>query len=165
MDWSVTTNVVLGAVLAILTTFITQLYNEWRMDRLKRSQLQRFLTSELSNCIPRIDSLLSFYYESKTPNPNFLVALERAAGLFTKYREAAYLLDTRTSQQVLEFYDGLDRGIEIIQSMLRLLENPNHQAFVIREIEKQMDELKRMSALGKQILHTFDTHFLNKSPK
>jgi hypothetical protein len=155
MNWNQIIPIILGAVLAITTTFFTKFFSDWYEVRSKRIQITRYLASELSTCVSKIDSLLSIYLQSKEPAPTFLVALERATELFTKHREAVYLLDSETSQKVLEFYDCVDQSVEVILSMLRLAIENKHREYAFKEIQKQMSYLENALSLGQNLLTQF----------
>ncbi|MCP4538534.1 MAG: hypothetical protein GY832_15470 [Chloroflexi bacterium] len=152
MNWDEATPVLLGAVLAVATTFVTKLFAEWHEHRTKRSRLERFLKVELPNCISRIDSLLRIYERSQAPDPDFLLALEHTVSRFAKHREVAYFLNAKMSQQVLEFYDGVDHAVEMILSMLRLAQETEYEGYASKEIQKQMLGLKKVYSVGKSLI-------------
>lgn len=152
MDWNSIVSVILGAVLAIITTFATRLFTDWYDRYTKRSQVKRFLAVELISCISRIDALISVYKQSQLPDPTLLSALERATKLFVTHREATYLLDVQTSQIILTFYDSIDHAVEMTLSMLRLAQNTEHEGFALKEIDKQMLNLNEACLLGERII-------------
>lgn len=159
MDWKQIIPILLGALLAITTTFATKFFSDWYETRAKRKQVRRFLFAEMSSCILRIDSLLEIYKQTRSPDPAFLVALERSTKLFEKYRETVYFLDIEISLQVLEFYDCIDQAVEIILSMLRLAQDNKHTDYASKEIQKQISNLEKAFTLGQPLL----THFRLKN--
>jgi hypothetical protein len=155
MNWSQVVPILIGAVLAVVSTSATRFVTDWYENRTKRAHLNRFLATELSSCVSRIKGLLSIYGESEIPDPTFLAALERATSLFAARREAVYLLEIGLGQQILEFYDNVDSAVDMIMSMLRLAEKAGHGKFVSKEVQKQMANLDRALSLGSELL----THF------
>jgi hypothetical protein len=151
MNWSQVIAILIGAVLAIVTASITKYVTDWYDSRVRRSQISRFLAAELSSCVSKIESLLSIYKESKVPDPTFLLALERAATLFQGRREMVYLLDVNIGQQVLRFYDEIDNAVDMIMSMLRLIQESEHKNFASSEVQKQIENLERAYALGSEL--------------
>lgn len=152
MNWDEVTPVLLGAVLAVATTFVTKLFTEWHERRTKRLQLERFLKVELPSCVSRIDSLLRIYERSQAPDPDFLLALEHTTNRFAKHREVAYFLNAKSSQQVLEFYDGVDHAVEMILSMLRLAQETEYEGYASKEIQKQMLGLEQVRSVGNSLI-------------
>ena len=145
-------SVLLGAILAIITTFSTKLFTDWYDRRIKRVQIRRFLASELLSCISKLDSLLNIYKQSLLPDPALLAALERSTHFFSAYRETAYFLDARTSQQVLIFYDNVEHAVDMIMSMLRLAQETQYEGYAAKEIQKQMLSLDEARSIGERLL-------------
>lgn len=152
MNWSQIIPILLGALLAVTTTFVTKFFSDWHETRAKRTQVKRFLFAETSSCISRIDSLLRIYKQNQTPDPASLIALERTTDLFVKYRETVYFLDLELSQQVLEFYDCVDQAVEVILSMLRLAQDNKHNDYASKEIQGQMLNLEKALSLGLPLM-------------
>ena len=152
MDWSQVISVVLGALLAIGTTFATRLLNDWHEARSKRVRLERFLACELSRCVSKVEAFLKAYKQTHVPDARLLVALERSVDLFGKYRDSVYFLDVETGQRVLMFYDSVDQAIEVIFSMLRLAQQPEHEEYALRESDKQISELEEAYRVGKGLV-------------
>jgi len=160
MNWSQVFPILIGAFLAVVSSSATKFVTDWYERRTKRSQLNRFLATELSSCVSRITGLLRIYAESEKPDPTFLVALERATSLFAVRRETVYLLEIELGQQVLEFYDSVDSAVDMIMSMLRLAEKAGHDRFVSEEVQKQMSNLEGACALGAGLSKHFGLRML-----
>ena len=152
MNWDSILPVMLGALLAILTTFVTTLFNDWREDRAKRNRLKRFLSSELPICVQRVDALLEVYARTQSPDPRILTSLEHTFHHFKQYREVVYDLELNMSQRVILFYDGIQQSVELVLSMLRLAQGSEYIDYAAQEIEKQMTELETVSSVGAQLV-------------
>jgi hypothetical protein len=152
MEWNNIISIILGAVLAIITTFATKLFTDWYDRRTKQAQIKRFLASELSSCVSKIESFLSIYKQSQLPDPALLAALERSTRLFAGYRETAYFLDVKTSQRVLAFYDTVDHAVDIILSMLRLAQETQHESYAAKEIQRQVASLDEARSIGERLV-------------
>jgi hypothetical protein len=152
MDWKNLISILLGAILAIITTFSTKLFADWYDRRTKRAQIRRFLASELVSCISKLDSLLNVYQQTQLPDPALLAALERSTQFFSAYRETAYFLDVRTSQQVLVFYDNVEHAVDMIMSMLRLAQEKQYESYASKEIQKQISSLDEARSIGEKLL-------------
>ena len=155
MDWGTILSITLGSILAIITSFITQLYEEWRDKRNKKKQLFSFLKTELPLCLARIEDFLSYYERTQVPDPSGLVSLEHSAQIFSPYRSTVYLIDKQAARRIIDFYDSLERSIDIIQSMVKLLEFQKHREFALKEINDQIAEICRIHNIGTAILKNF----------
>ena len=160
MNWSQIVPILIGALLAVVTTSATRLVTDWYDNRTKRLHLNRFLATELLSCVSRIRGLLNIYAETAVPDPTFLAALERATSLFASRRETVYLLEIELGQQILEFYDSVDTAVDMIMSMLKLAEKAGHDKFVSKEVQKQMSNLDRACSLGSELSKRFELRAL-----
>lgn len=147
--------IILGAVLAIFTSFATRLLTDWRENRVKTIRLKRFLDAELPRCLSRIESLINIYNQSHTIEPSLITALDRSIKLFKSRREDSYLLESEVSFQVLEFYDTVEQAVEMIFSMLHFSKNSQYQDYSLQEIRKQIEELEGVLELGRSLVSRY----------
>ena len=155
MDWGTIASILLGSALAVITSFITQSYSEWREKKRKIQHLKHFLTVELPLCVSKLESFIVFYEETKVPDPTTLVSLEHSSRVFSPYRDVVYQLNPDVAYKILDFYDSLERAIDIVQSMMKLLESLKHMDFAQQEIKKQIEELKRIKKIGETLRKDF----------
>jgi len=155
MDWGTISSILFGSALAVITSFITQFYSEWRDRKRKLHHLKHFLTAELPLCGSKLESFIVFYEETKVPDPTTLVALEHSSQVFLPYRDVVYQLKPDVAYKILDFYDSLKRAVDIVQSMMKLLESLKHTDFAQQEIKKQIDELKRIKKVGDTLSLNF----------
>ncbi len=141
-------SVVAGAVLAILTSFVTQTAADWREVKKRRQRLRRLLDSELRPCLRRLVSFVEFFRDKHEPEPALLFALERSVLAFERERADLYLLESHTDRQMIEFFDRLSGSIEVLREILKVAGPGRFESWAKSRAHAEVEVLEKLASEG-----------------
>ena len=121
MDFLTTVqSIVLGAILALATSFVLELYKTYRQEKVVRKNLRIILSLELKNVITLADALLESYSSKNLFEYRFIDQLDRSFTHFESTRmDVVYIKDDRKKEEILTFFNTLS----LFNSQLRGIEN------------------------------------------